>query len=32
MIDGNGFKAMPDQLLHPILVHEIIEKKENKGI
>ncbi len=29
-LDGNGVKAMPDKLLHPVLVH-LIEKKEHVG-
>jgi len=32
ILDGNGVKAMPPRLiLHPILVHLIIGKKENIG-
>jgi len=31
ILDGNGVKAMPGLKLHPILVHSIIEKKENTG-
>jgi len=32
ILDGNGVKAMPQDLfLHPILVHSIVEKKENIG-
>jgi len=30
-LDGNGVKAMPGRLKYPILVHSIIEKKENTG-
>jgi len=30
-IDENGVKAMPGQLKYPILVHSIIDKKENTG-
>jgi len=30
-LDGNGVKAMPGWLKYPILVHSIIEKKENTG-
>jgi len=31
ILDGNGVKTMPDRLNYPILVHSIIEKKENTG-
>jgi hypothetical protein len=30
-LDGNGVKAMPGRLKYPILVHSIIDKKENTG-
>jgi len=30
-LDRNGVKAMAGRLKHPILVHSIIEKKENTG-
>jgi len=31
ILDGNGVKTMPGRLKYPILVHSIIEKKENTG-
>jgi len=31
VLDGNGVITMPGRLKYPILVHSIIEKKENTG-
>ncbi len=31
ILDGNGVKTMPGRLKYPILVHLMIEKKENTG-
>ncbi len=31
ILDGNGVKTMPGRLKYPILVHSLIEKKENTG-
>jgi len=31
ILDGNGVKTMPGQLKYPIMVHSMIEKKENTG-
>jgi len=31
ILDGNGVKTMPGRLKYPILVHSMIEKKENTG-
>jgi hypothetical protein len=31
MLDGSGVKAMPGSIPAPILVHSILEKKENIG-